>query len=258
MRLEVLLRDALERREFQLYYQPQVDTEKRELIGCEALLRWIHPEHGMISPAVFIPIAEGSGLITSIGEWVLREACAEKVRWERAGLGNFPVAVNVSRRQFRGRDFEGQVASVLRDTGLSPDHLEVEITENALMEDVRQTLGTLRCLRRMGISLSIDDFGTGYSSLSVLGQFPANRLKIDQSFVRNITREPTRAAITRAVIAVAAELKLDVVAEGVETPEERDFLAELGCHRMQGYLFGRPVPADEFASLWADGGELPA
>jgi diguanylate cyclase (GGDEF)-like protein len=258
MRLEVLLRDALERREFQLYYQPQVDVEKRALIGCEALLRWIHPEHGMISPAVFIPIAEGSGLITSIGEWVLREACAEKVRWENAGLGNFPVAVNVSRRQFRGRDFEGQVASVLRDTGLSPDHLEVEITENALMEDVRQTLGTLRCLRRMGISLSIDDFGTGYSSLSVLGQFPANRLKIDQSFVRNITREPTRAAITRAVIAVASELKLDVVAEGVETPEERDFLAELGCHRMQGYLFGRPVPADEFASLWADGGELPA
>jgi len=257
MRLEVMLRDALERREFVLYYQPQIDLEKRALIGCEALVRWIHPEHGMISPADFIPIAEDNGLIVSIGEWVLREACSQKLRWESLGLGSFPVAVNVSRRQLRGREFEGQVASVLRDTGLSPDHLEVEITENALMEDVQQTLGTLRCLRRMGISLSIDDFGTGYSSLSVLGQFPANRLKIDQAFVRDIAREPTRAAITRAVLAVAGELGLDVVAEGVETIEERDFLAELGCHRMQGYLFGRPVPADEFASVWADGGELP-
>ena len=257
MRLEVLMRDALERREFVLYFQPQVDVEKRELIGCEALLRWIHPDHGLIHPAEFIPIAEESGLITPIGEWVLREACAQKLRWERAGLGNFPVAVNVSRRQFRGRGFDSVVASVLRDTHLSPDHLEIELTENALMEDVPQTLGTLRCLRRMGVGLAIDDFGTGYSSLSVLGQFPANRLKIDQAFVRDIAREPTRAAITRAVLAVSGELGLDVVAEGVETCEERDFLAELGCQRMQGYLFGRPVPADEFASIWADGGELP-
>jgi diguanylate cyclase (GGDEF)-like protein len=257
MRLEVLMRDALERREFVLYFQPLVDVEKRELIGCEALLRWIHPDHGMISPAEFIPIAEESGLITSIGEWVLREACAQKQRWERAGLGAFPVSVNVSRRQFRGRGFDAVLASVLRDTGLPPDHLEIELTENALMEDVPQTLGTLRCLRRMGVGLAIDDFGTGYSSLSVLGQFPANRLKIDQAFVRDIAREPTRAAITRAVLAVAGELGLDVVAEGVETCEERDFLSELGCNRMQGYLFGRPVPADEFANVWADGGELP-
>jgi EAL domain-containing protein (putative c-di-GMP-specific phosphodiesterase class I) len=187
----------------------------------------------------------------------LREACAQKLAWERAGLGEFPVAVNVSRRQFRGRDFESQVAAALRATGLSPAHLEIEITENALMDDVKQTLGTLRSLRLMGINLSIDDFGTGYSSLSVLGQFPANRLKIDQAFVRDIAREPTRAAITRAVLAVAGELKLDVVAEGVETVDERDFLADLGCQRMQGYLFGRPVPAEEFASIWADGGELP-
>lgn len=257
MRLEVLMRDALERRELVLYFQPQVDVEKRELIGCEALLRWIHPDHGMIAPAEFIPIAEDNGLITSIGEWVMREACAQKLRWERAGLGAFPVAVNVSRRQFRGRGFDAVLASVLRDTGLPPDHLEIEITENALMEDVPQTLGTLRCLRRMGVGLAIDDFGTGYSSLSVLGQFPANRLKIDQAFVRDIAREPTRAAITRAVLAVAGELGLDVVAEGVETCEERDFLAELGCQRMQGYLFGRPVPAEEFANVWADGGELP-
>ena len=257
MRLEVMLREALERREFVLYYQPQIDVEKRELIGCEALLRWIHPEHGMISPADFIPIAEGNGLIVSIGEWVLREACTQKRAWESAGLGSFPIAVNVSRKQFRGPDFERQVEAILRETGLAPDHLEIEITENALMDDVQQTLASLRGLRRMGIGLAIDDFGTGYSSLSVLGQFPANRLKIDQAFVRDIAREARRAAITRAVLAVAAELGLDVVAEGVETTEERDFLVELGCVRMQGYLFGRPVPAEEFASVWADGGDLP-
>ncbi len=257
MRLEVLLRDALERGEFVLYYQPQVDVEKRALIGCEALLRWIHPEHGMISPADFIPLAEENGQIVSIGEWVLREACAQKRAWERAGLGDFPVAVNVSRRQFRGADFERQVEAILRETGLAPDHLEIEITENALMDDVQQTLASLRSLRRMGIGLAIDDFGTGYSSLSVLGQFPANRLKIDQAFVRDIARESRRAAITRAVLAVASELALDVVAEGVETREERDFLSELGCTRMQGYMFGRPVPASEFAAVWTDGGELP-
>ena len=257
MRLEVLLRDALERREFVLYYQPQVDVQKRELIGCEALVRWIHPEHGMISPGDFIPIAEGNGLIVSIGEWVLREACEQKRRWERAGLGDFTMAVNVSRRQFRGPEFEAQVASALRDTGLRPDRLEMEVTENALVDDVQQTLRSLLCLRRMGLGLAIDDFGTGYSSLSVLAQFPANRLKIDQAFVRDIAREPRRAAITRAVVAVASELGLDVVAEGVETSAERDFLAELGCSRMQGYLFGRPVPAEEFAATWADGGELP-
>jgi EAL domain-containing protein (putative c-di-GMP-specific phosphodiesterase class I) len=257
MRLEVLLRDALERREFVLYYQPQIDVEKRALIGCEALVRWIHPEHGMISPGDFIPIAEGNGLIVSIGEWVLREACEQKRRWERAGLGDFTMAVNVSRRQFRGPEFEAQVASALRDTGVRPDRLEMEVTENALVDDVEQTLRSLLCLRRMGVGLAIDDFGTGYSSLSVLAQFPANRLKIDQAFVRDIAREPRRAAITRAVLAVASELGLDVVAEGVETSEERDFLAEIGCSRMQGYLFGRPVPAEEFASTWADGGELP-
>ncbi len=253
MRLEVLLRDALERREFVLYYQPQIDVEKRELIGCEALLRWIHPEHGMIAPADFIPIAEGNGLIVSIGEWVLREACQQKRAWERAGLGGFPVAVNVSPKQFRALELERQIDAILRETGLAPDHLEVEVTENTLMDDVEQTLASLRSLRRMGIGVAIDDFGTGYSSLSVLAQFPANRLKIDQAFVRDIARESRRAAITRAVLAVAGELGLDVVAEGVETIEERVFLVELGCIRMQGYLFGRPVPAGEFASVWADG-----
>ena len=191
MRLEVLLRDALERREFVLYYQPQIDVEKRALIGCEALVRWIHPEHGMISPGDFIPIAEGNGLIVSIGEWVLREACAQKRRWERAGLGDFPIAVNVSRRQFRGPDFERQVASVApRDRPRAGSPRDRDHRERARSTTCSRRSRSLRCLRRMGIGLAIDDFGTGYSSLSVLGQFPANRLKIDQAFVRDIAREP--------------------------------------------------------------------
>ncbi len=257
MRLEGLLRDAIERGELSVHFQPQIDVEKRALVGCEALARWTHPEHGAIAPGVFIPIAEGSALIQPIGEWVLREACRQVLAFERTGLGAFPVAVNVSRRQLKERDFAAQVAAILRETRLAPERLELEITENALLEDVEQTLATLRALRALGVGLAIDDFGTGYSSLSVLGQFPANRLKIDQSFVRDIPREPARAAITRAVIAVASELELDVVAEGVETRDERDFLEGLGCRRMQGYLFGRPVPGEEFLRVWHDGGDLP-
>jgi diguanylate cyclase (GGDEF)-like protein len=257
MRLEALLREALERGQLSLHFQPQVDVEKRALVGCEALARWDHPQHGPISPGVFIPIAEGSGLIGTIGEWVLREACRQALAFERSGVGAFPIAVNVSRRQLKERDFEATVASILRETGLPPERLELEITENALLEDVEGTLATLRALRALGVGLAIDDFGTGYSSLSVLGQFPAKTLKIDQAFVRDISREPTRAAITRAVIAVASELELDVVAEGVETRDERDFLEGLGCRRMQGYLFGRPMPADELIRVWLDGGDLP-
>ena len=257
MQLEVMLRDALERGEFSLYFQPQVDVGKRTLVGCEALIRWIHPERGMITPADFIPLAESNGLIEPIGEWVLREACAQKRAWEREGLGSFPISVNVSRRQFRTSGLAEKIGAILRETGLSPRHLELEITENALIEDVQQTLGVLRCVRDLGVGVAIDDFGTGYSSLAVLGQFPASALKIDQAFVRDIATDPAHAAITRAVLAVAAELKLDVMAEGVETREERDFLVGLGCKRMQGYLFGRPVPREEFEAVWRDGGDLP-
>jgi diguanylate cyclase (GGDEF)-like protein len=257
MQLEVMLRDALERGEFSLYYQPQVDVGKRALIGCEALIRWRHPERGMIPPSDFIPLAESNGLIEPIGEWVLRTACAQKRSWERAGLGDFPISVNVSRRQFRSPGLAEKIESILRETGLDPRHLEVEVTENALIEDVQQTLVVLRQARELGVGVAIDDFGTGYSSLAVLGQFPASALKIDQAFVRDIATDPTRAAITRAVLAVASELGLDVMAEGVETLEERDFLVSLGCRRMQGYLFGRPVPMEEFGVVWADGGDLP-
>jgi diguanylate cyclase (GGDEF)-like protein len=254
MQLEVMLRDALERNEFSLYYQPLVDVAKRELVGAEALIRWIHPERGMIPPGDFIPLAESNGLIEPIGEWVLRTACKQKKAWERAGLAGFPISVNVSRRQFRSSDLPDKIREILRETGLDPSHLELELTENALIEDVQQTLGALRRVRELGVGLAIDDFGTGYSSLAVLGQFPASALKIDQAFVRDIASDAARAAITRAVLAVASELRLGVIAEGVETRAERDYLVELGCERMQGYLFGRPVPTQEFEALWRDGG----
>jgi diguanylate cyclase (GGDEF)-like protein len=256
MQLEVMLRDALERNEFSLYYQPQVDVAKGELVGAEALLRWIHPERGMIPPSDFIPLAEANGLIDAIGEWVLRTACAQKKAWEREGLGAFPISVNVSRRQFRAAGLAEKIAAILQETGLDPSHLELEVTENALIEDVQQTLGVLRQARDQGVGVAIDDFGTGYSSLAVLGQFPASALKIDQAFVRDIAADPAHAAITRAVLAVAEELRLAVIAEGVETRAERDFLIELGCERMQGYLFGRPVPKDEFEVVWRQGGEI--
>ena len=257
MQLEVMLREALLRNEFSLYYQPQVDVGKRALVGAEALIRWQHPERGMIPPGDFITLAEASGLIEPIGEWVLRTACAQKKAWERAGLGDFPISVNVSRRQFRASALPEKIAEILRETGLDPHHLELEITENALIEDVQQTQSALRRVRDLGVGVAIDDFGTGYSSLAVLGQFPASALKIDQAFVRDIGNDPARAAITRAVLAVADELGLDVMAEGVETREERDLLVELGCERMQGYLFGRPVPVEEFERLLTEGGDLP-
>jgi diguanylate cyclase (GGDEF)-like protein len=257
MQLEVMLRDALERGEFSLFYQPQFDVGKRALVGAEALIRWIHPERGMIPPGDFISLAEANGLIDSIGEWVLRTACAQKKKWERAGLGDFPISVNVSRRQFRTADLPERIGAILRETQLDGHHLELEITENALIEDVQQTQAALLRVRALGVGVAIDDFGTGYSSLAVLGQFPATALKIDQAFVRDIANDPARAAITRAVLAVAEELRLDVMAEGVETREERDLLMELGCDRMQGYLFGRPVPADEFERMLREGGELP-
>jgi len=257
MQLEVMLRDALDRNEFSLYYQPLVDVAKRSLVGCEALIRWIHPERGMIPPSDFFPLAEANGLIEPIGEWVLRTACAQKKAWEKAGLGMFPISVNVSRRQFRTAGLAERIAAILAETRLHPSHLELELTENALIEDVQQTLSVLRQVRELGVGVAIDDFGTGYSSLAVLGQFPATALKIDQAFVRDIPSDPARGAITRAVLAVAEELSLGVIAEGVETREERDYLMEIGCERMQGYLFGRPVPTEEFESLWRDGGDLP-
>jgi diguanylate cyclase (GGDEF)-like protein len=257
MQLEYYMRDALERGQFVLYFQPQVDARKGNLVGAEALIRWIHPELGMVSPADFIPIAEASGLIRPLGDWVIREACLQKKRWEQQGLGGFPISVNVSYRQLTAGRLAQTVQQVLKATGLEAGHLDLEITENTIMDQLTKALDTLKACKDLGVTISIDDFGTGYSSLSVLGTLPAHTLKIDQSFVRDIHTSATRAAITRTVIAVAIELGLATIAEGVETEEEMEFVAALGCTRMQGYLFSRPVPADEFLSQWADGAVAP-
>lgn len=256
LRLEYDLREALDRGQFALYYQPQVDVSKGDLIGAEGLLRWFHPELGLVPPSEFIPIAESSGMIRNIGEWVIHEACRQKKSWEHEGLGAFPISVNVSFRQLKYGNLVDAVARALHETGLDPRHLDLEITENTIMDDLETATEVLTAFQRMGVRISIDDFGTGYSSLSVLGTFPANTLKIDRSFVRNIFEDSTRQTVTRAVIAVANELGLDTIAEGVETVEEMEFVASLGCHRMQGYLFGRPVPAEEFSLQCKEGEDL--
>jgi EAL domain-containing protein (putative c-di-GMP-specific phosphodiesterase class I) len=252
-RLESDLPFVLERDELVLYYQPQIDARKGTLIGAEALARWVHPELGLISPAEFIPIAEESGFINDMGAWVLRRACMQKLEWEKAGLGAFPISVNVSFRQLKSRSFAEVVVQILEETGLDPEHLDIEITENMIMDDVDSARETLSILSDIGVHVSIDDFGTGYSSLSVLGKFPAQTLKIDRAFVIDITTNPVKAAITRTIIAVAHELGMRTIAEGVEDHEQMNFLSSLGCELMQGYLFGRPVDTHEFVETWRDG-----
>jgi EAL domain-containing protein (putative c-di-GMP-specific phosphodiesterase class I) len=247
--MENSLRGALERCEFMLYYQPQVNSETGRITGAEALIRWRHPEKGMIPPGKFIPIAEESGLIIPIGEWVLREACRQNSVWQKECPFPVPVAVNLSAMQFRQTDLAERVANVLRDTGLPPRLLELEITESGVMRDAEAAVSTLQSLKQMGLSISIDDFGTGYSSLSYLKRFPIDKLKIDQSFTRDITTDSDDAAIVAAIIGMAKSLKLRVVAEGVETREQLEFLSSHDCTEIQGYYFCKPIPADEFLQL---------
>ena len=251
--LENSLYHAVVRNEFLLHYQPQVDLRSGEISGMEALVRWKHPELGLISPATFIPVAEDSGLIVAIGEWVLRTACAQNVAWQRAGLKPISVSVNLSARQFRQPDLAERIAAILRETGLDPAHLELELTESLVMQDVEKTIATLGRLKAMGIKLSIDDFGTGYSSLNYLKRFPIHTLKIDQSFVRDITTDPSDAAIAKTIISMAHELGLMVIAEGVETEEQQSFLRLRRCDEMQGYFFSKPVPAEDFETLLREG-----
>ncbi len=251
--LEQDILTAVEREEFVLHYQPQVDARKGTLVGAEVLVRWQHPERGLIPPSEFIPLAEESGCIHELGAWVLKNACIQKRRWEDQDFPSFPVSVNVSPRQLKSKSFAELVVQVLDETGLDPTHLDLEVTENMIMDDVEVACETLTILSDIGIRVSIDDFGTGYSSLSVLGKFPAHTLKIDRAFVMDITTNPVQAAITRTVIAVASELGLEVIAEGVETEEQMEFLADLGCILMQGYLFGRPLDLQGFEEQWRDG-----
>ena len=247
---ETSLRRGLERGEFRLHYQPLIDLSDGSVIGAEALLRWPQSDQRMLSPAEFIPVAEDTGLIVPLGEWVLREACRQAQAWQaqRPGLR---MAVNLSARQFQQDDLAGMVSRVLAETGLAPSLLELELTEGMLMQNVDAALATLAQLHRMGLRLAIDDFGTGYSSLSYLKRFPIDTLKIDRSFVRDIDTDPDDAAIVTAVVAMARSLHLEVTAEGVETAQQADFLQSLRCDHVQGFHFGRPMPADEFVAAWS-------
>jgi PAS domain S-box-containing protein/diguanylate cyclase (GGDEF)-like protein len=254
-RVESGLRRALERDELIVHYQPQVSLATGEIVGFEALLRWQHPELGVIGPGRFIGLAEETGLILPIGERALRLACEQSCAWQRAGLRAVPVSVNLSARQFSER-ITDTVGHILAETGLAPELLELELTETASMEDPQKTVETLRKLKDMGVRLAIDDFGTGYSNLNYLKRFPVDKLKLDQSFVRDLTNDPDDLSISRAVIAMAHGLRLDVIAEGVETEGQLALLAQNGCDEIQGYLFSRPLPAAECARMLREGTSL--
>jgi diguanylate cyclase (GGDEF)-like protein len=247
--LESSLRHALERNEFLLHYQPKVDVRSGNITGTEALVRWQHPDMGMVAPAQFIPVAEETGLIVPIGEWVLRTACAQNREWQRQGFPHLRVAVNLSPRQFRQENLVREVSRILHETGLDAGSLELEITESMVVQDPGQAAKILTELRAMGISLSIDDFGTGYLSLAYFKRFPINSVKIDRSFIQDLPGVADTAAITRAIIAIADSLKLKVVAEGVESEEQLDFLREHKCPEIQGYYFSRPLPPHELAGM---------
>ncbi|MGH8809060.1 MAG: putative bifunctional diguanylate cyclase/phosphodiesterase, partial [Noviherbaspirillum sp.] len=256
LRLEGELRRALERGEFVLHYQPQVDLRTGHIVGMEALIRWHHPELGMVPPQRFIGLAEETGLIVPIGAWVLRTACAQNKAWQRAGLGHLRVSVNLSARQFAQQDLAKSIIAVLDETGLAASNLEIELTESLVMTDVERAIDALRALKAIGVQLSIDDFGTGYSSLSYLKRFPIDVLKIDRSFVRDMTVDPDDAAIVASIISLSHSLKLHVIAEGVETQEQLAYLRAHGCDEMQGYYFSKPVPAEEFEQILRKGKNL--
>lgn len=244
--LEVELRKAIKNNELHLAYQPKVDIRTGAMVGMEALIRWNHPTLGYISPAKFIPIAEETGIIVALGEWVLHTACLQNKKWMDEGFQPLCVSVNVSALQFQRANFIQTVKRVIQSTGIDPSHVELEITENSIMDNTEECIETLGKLREIGVSISIDDFGTGYSSLSYLKRFPINTLKIDQSFVRDVMADPDDVAIVKAVINLAHNLNLKVIAEGVETQAVFDFLREQECDQLQGYFISRPLPSDEF------------
>jgi diguanylate cyclase (GGDEF)-like protein/PAS domain S-box-containing protein len=254
--LENGLRRAIDNGELVLHYQPQLSLKNGIIIGAEALVRWQHPERGLVPPMDFIPLAEETGLIVPLGEWVLRTACAQNRAWQTAGLPPITVAVNLSARQVAAQDIVLLAGDVLRETGLAAKHLEIELTESMVMADAEAFIDATRQLKGLHITLSIDDFGTGFSSLSYLKRFSIDRLKIDQSFVRDLTQDPNSAAIAQAIISLSHSLGLLVIAEGVETAAQLNFLHARNCDEMQGFLFSRPIPAADFATLLRDGRRL--
>ncbi|MGZ4134850.1 MAG: sensor domain-containing protein, partial [Tumebacillaceae bacterium] len=247
--LENDLRRALERTEFVLHYQPKIDAITRRIVSMEALVRWQRPGYGMVSPGLFIPLAEETGLILALGEWVLREACRQNKEWQDMGFAPLRVAVNVSAKQFHQSNVVDMIHRVLEETGLDPEWLEIEITESTIMKNAEGVIATVQQLKRMGVHIAIDDFGTGYSSLGYLRRFHLNTLKVDRSFLLDVLEDSENTIIVSAIINLAHNLKLNVVAEGVETEEQLAFLIELGCDEVQGYLFSPPISAERFLGL---------
>ncbi|WP_139491662.1 putative bifunctional diguanylate cyclase/phosphodiesterase [Brevibacillus dissolubilis] len=250
LKLENELRKSLAREEFLLHYQPRIDLASHKIISVEALVRWQHPEMGLVAPAKFIPLAEETGLIIPLGEWVLRTACKQNKAWQTAGHPPIPIAVNLSVQQFQQKDLVETIERILVETDLSPHYLELEVTESIPLLDVNSSIDKLKRLKDRGIKISIDDFGTGYSSLHYLKRFPIHALKIDRTFVHNLTIDPYDSDIITCIIAMAHSLRVKVIAEGVETEAQRSFLVDQNCDEIQGFLFSPPVPSDEMAALF--------
>jgi EAL domain-containing protein (putative c-di-GMP-specific phosphodiesterase class I) len=246
--IEMDLRDAIERNQLELHYQPIIDLRRDVITGFEALARWRHPIRGMVPPAAFIPVAEDSGLILQLGEWALREACRRAVHWP----ADLKVAVNVSPTQFSAANLVDRIAEILAETKLPPNRLELEITERIFLADSQDTLAILHRLKKLGVRISLDDFGTGYSSLSYLRSFPFDKIKIDRSFVSDLSEGTQHIAIVHSVVSIAQALAMTATAEGIETAEQQQLLKMLGCHEGQGYLFGRPVPIENVSAVCAE------
>jgi EAL domain-containing protein (putative c-di-GMP-specific phosphodiesterase class I) len=250
--LETALHKAVVNHEFVLHYQPKVELKTGLICGLEALIRWQRPGNGLVSPAEFIPVLEETGLIVAVGSWVIQEVCKQISLWISSSVGQIQVSVNVSSRQFVEGDLQGDIIKALSDNNISANLLELELTESTLMVNTNQTIETLQNLKKQGVQISIDDFGTGYSSLAYLRRFPIDKLKIDIAFIRNITSNPDDASMALAIIRIAHSLKLDVIAEGVETIEQLDYLKKYHCDQIQGYYFSKPLPLLELEKLLLD------
>jgi FOG: EAL domain len=247
--METNLRRAIQNEELLIHYQPRVSVDSLSITAVEALVRWQHPQLGLISPSEFIPLAEDTGLIVPIGEWVLRNACLQAQRWQQAGFPPIQMAVNISGRQFQDRQLSTAIIKILDETNLAPELLELELTESSIMQNAELAAEVLQTLKNMGTKISIDDFGTGYSSLASLKRLPIDALKIDQSFVRDATTDSDDAALVMAIITLAHNLRLKVIAEGVETEEQLRFLQLLRCDEIQGFFFSKPLPPESLVAL---------